>query len=49
MSRPRVAGTAHVALSDGVTQALRTIRGNRMRSGLLILGVAIGVTTLLAI
>jgi putative ABC transport system permease protein len=34
---------------DGVRQALRTVAGNRMRSALLILGVAIGVTTLLAI
>ena len=29
-------------------EALRTIRGHRMRSGLLILGVTIGVTTLVA-
>src|SRR5512133_3100376 len=34
---------------DAVAQALRTITGHRMRSSLLILGVAIGVTTLLAI
>ena len=34
---------------EGVAQALRTIRGHRMRSALLILGVAIGVTTLVAI
>ena len=34
---------------DAVRQALRTINGHRMRSSLLILGVAIGVTTLLAI
>ena len=34
---------------DAVRQALRTIVGHRMRSSLLILGVAIGVTTLLAI
>lgn len=34
---------------DAVRQALRTITGHRMRSSLLILGVAIGVTTLLAI
>jgi len=38
-----------VHLREGVSQAFRTIRGNRMRSGLLILGVAIGVTTLLGI
>jgi len=38
-----------VAVRDGFAQAWRTIAGNRMRSGLLILGVAIGVTTLLAI
>jgi len=36
-------------LKDAVRQALRTINGHRMRSALLILGVAIGVTTLLAI
>ena len=36
-------------LSDGVSQALRTIAGHQMRSILLILGVAIGVMTLLAI
>ncbi|MBM4130395.1 FtsX-like permease family protein [bacterium] len=34
---------------DAVRQALHTITGHRMRSSLLILGVAIGVTTLLAI
>ena len=34
---------------DGVAQAWHAIRGNRMRSLLLILGVSIGVTTLLAI
>jgi len=34
---------------DGFNEAWRTITGNRMRSSLLILGVAIGVTTLLAI
>ena len=43
MNRP------HVHWRDGMSQAMRTITGNRMRSGLLILGVAIGVTTLLAI
>ena len=36
-------------IKDAVRQALRTITGHRMRSWLLILGVAIGVTTLLAI
>ncbi len=35
--------------SEGVRQAFTTIRGWKMRSGLLILGVAIGVATLLAI
>jgi putative ABC transport system permease protein len=39
----------HLDWRDGMTQAWRTITGNRMRSSLLILGVAIGVTTLLAI
>ena len=38
-----------IPLVEGVRQALRTIRGHRMRSLLLILGVAIGVTTLVAI
>ncbi len=38
-----------VALRDGVTEAWRTITGNRIRSALLILGVSIGVTTLVAI
>ncbi len=38
-----------IPLSDGVKQAFRTIAGYKMRSLLLILGVAIGVTTLLAI
>ena len=36
-------------LSDAIAQALQTIVGHRMRSLLLILGVAIGVMTLLAI
>lgn len=40
---------AQLHWQDGVMQALRTIRGHRMRSILLILGVAIGVTTLVAI
>ncbi len=43
MNRP------HVHWQDGFNEAWRTITGNRMRSSLLILGVAIGVTTLLAI
>ena len=43
MNRP------HVHWRDGFNEAWRTITGNRMRSSLLILGVAIGVTTLLAI
>jgi putative ABC transport system permease protein len=36
-------------LTEGVAQALATVRGHRLRSFLLILGVAIGVATLLAI
>jgi len=36
-------------MRDGVSEAMRSIRGHRMRSSLLILGVTIGVTTLLAI
>ncbi|MFT5234139.1 MAG: putative ABC transport system permease protein [Candidatus Krumholzibacteriia bacterium] len=40
---------AAVSRRDGVGQAWQAIRGNRMRSLLLILGVSIGVTTLLAI
>ncbi len=43
MNRP------HVHWRDGMNEAWRTITGNRMRSSLLILGVTIGVTTLLAI
>ncbi len=39
----------HIPLAEGVAQAFGTIRGHRMRSLLLILGVAIGVTTLVAI
>ncbi len=39
----------HVHWRDGMNEAWRTITGNRLRSLLLILGVAIGVTTLLAI
>lgn len=38
-----------IAAAEGVAQAFRTIGGHRMRSLLLILGVAIGVTTLVAI
>jgi putative ABC transport system permease protein len=41
--------SARLDVKDAVRQALRTITGHRMRSSLLILGVAIGVTTLLAI
>jgi putative ABC transport system permease protein len=41
--------SSHVDWRDGLSEAWRTITGNRMRSSLLILGVAIGVTTLLAI
>lgn len=40
---------AGISLAEGVQQAFRTIGGHRMRSLLLILGVAIGVTTLVAI
>ena len=40
---------AHLPFKEGILQALRTIVGHRLRSGLLILGVSIGVTTLLAI
>ncbi len=40
---------AGISLGEGVKQALRTIVGHRLRSLLLILGVAIGVTTLVAI
>lgn len=44
-------GAEHIgiAFADGIKQAMRTIVGHRMRSLLLILGVAIGVTTLVAI
>lgn len=41
--------TGGIGLGEGVKQALRTIVAHRMRSLLLILGVAIGVTTLVAI
>ena len=40
---------AGIPASEGVKQAFRTIVGYKMRSILLILGVAIGVTTLVAI
>jgi putative ABC transport system permease protein len=40
--------SSQVAVRDGLTQAWHTIVGHRMRSALLILGVSIGVTTLLA-
>ncbi|MFO7654499.1 MAG: ABC transporter permease [Candidatus Krumholzibacteriia bacterium] len=39
----------HAHLAEGAQQALRVITGHRMRSFLLIVGVAIGVATLLAI
>jgi putative ABC transport system permease protein len=38
-----------ITLVEGVKQAFRTITGHRLRSLLLILGVSIGVTTLVAI
>ncbi len=41
--------SGHFIVRDAVAQALRTIVGHGMRSALLILGVGIGVTTLLAI
>lgn len=36
-------------IAEAMVQAMHTVRGHKMRSGLLILGVAIGVATLLAI
>ncbi len=39
----------HLSLREAFEQAWLTVRGYKMRSGLLILGVAIGVATLLAI
>lgn len=45
---PRQQGS-HVSFGDALKQSWHTIRGHRMRSLLLILGVSIGVTTLLAI
>ncbi len=47
MSDPGARAGLH--LRESLAQAGHTIRGHRMRSGLLILGVAIGVATLLAI
>lgn len=41
--------SSRVSVAEGVRQALQIITGNRMRSFLLIVGVAIGVATLLAI
>ena len=40
---------AHVSFREAYRQAWSTVRGYKMRSGLLILGVAIGVATLLGI
>jgi len=40
---------AHLSVREAFQQAWHTVRGYKMRSGLLILGVAIGVATLLAI
>jgi putative ABC transport system permease protein len=40
---------AHVSFAEAYRQAWHTVRGYKMRSGLLILGVAIGVATLLGI
>ncbi|MEZ4386674.1 MAG: ABC transporter permease [Candidatus Krumholzibacteriia bacterium] len=39
----------HLPVREALAQAMLTVRGHRMRSGLLILGVAIGVATLLGI
>ncbi|MBD3220706.1 FtsX-like permease family protein [bacterium] len=39
----------HVSPREALRQAMHTVRGHRLRSWLLILGVAIGVATLLAI
>jgi putative ABC transport system permease protein len=47
--RDRIPQAASISLGEGVKQAFRTITGHKMRSSLLILGVAIGVTTLVAI
>ncbi len=48
MSEGRAAAVG-LSLRESLGQAVRTMRGHKMRSGLLILGVAIGVATLLAI
>jgi putative ABC transport system permease protein len=40
-------GTVKATLNDSLRQALDVIRSRKMRSGLVILGVAIGVTTLM--
>ncbi len=49
MSERTTAQGSRVSPADALAQSWRTIRGHRMRSLLLILGVSIGVTTLLAI
>lgn len=40
---------SHMPLAEGMNQAFATVRGHKLRSFLLILGVSIGVATLLAI
>jgi putative ABC transport system permease protein len=54
MSEPRARGRAPwtrktAVLRENMGEAFAVVRGHRLRSGLLILGVAIGVTTILAI
>jgi len=49
MSSSRQPHRSRVSTGDALAQSWHTIRGHRMRSLLLILGVSIGVTTLLAI
>jgi putative ABC transport system permease protein len=54
MSEPRARGRAPgtrktAVLRENMGEAFTVVRGHRLRSGLLILGVAIGVTTILAI
>jgi putative ABC transport system permease protein len=50
LARPRAQGTRKTAvLRENIGEAFAVVRGHRLRSGLLILGVAIGVTTILAI
>ncbi len=49
MSKSPMTAAPKVAFGESLAQAWSTIRGHRMRSALLILGVSIGVTTLLAI